>query len=165
LQRQRGQVADSLADAQTAVEISRDMDNQLWEGTALLYLGKAQRATGQAGEALVSYQRAAVIFLQEGDLSREAMAIEGTGRAYSDLGRVADAVDFHRHAAAVHRQVGDRWKLATSLGHLAHALSSPEDQDEATRLRAEALAILDDYPDSKSTAYRSWLEREGDASA
>ena len=85
LHRGRGEPVEALTTAQRAVDLAHDMANDLWEGTALLYLGKAQRAAGRADEALVSYQRAAVIFRREGDLSREAMALNGTGRAYSEL--------------------------------------------------------------------------------
>ena len=131
------------------------MGNPLWEGTALLYLGKAQRAAGRPEDALVSYQRAAVILRQEGDVSREAMAIGDTGLAYAELGRPADAADFHRRAAAMHRHIGDRWKLAQCLGHLADTLVRPQDRSEALRYRRMALAILDDYNDGKSVALRA----------
>jgi len=131
------------------------MANILWEGTTLLYLGKAQRAAGQPGDALVSYQRATVIFRQEGDLSREAMAVDGAGCAYQDLGRTDEAAGFHRYATTIHRQLGDHWKLAKSLSNLADVLAGPNVQEEAADYRREALALLADYPDRKSAALRA----------
>jgi tetratricopeptide (TPR) repeat protein len=152
LARDRGEFARAVRLAQEAVDISQDLDNKLWEATALLYLGKAQLAAGNAGGALVSYQRCEVLSRQESDISRGAWALDGAGSAYSLLDRPDDAAQFHRLAITVFRQVGDRWKLAKSLARLADAL--PDNPAEAIACRREAIRILADFPDAKSHAIR-----------
>jgi tetratricopeptide (TPR) repeat protein len=141
--------------AAEAVDISRDLDNKLWEATSLLYLGKAQLAADNPGGALESYQRSEVLSRQENDISRGAWALDGVGVAYSRLGRPDDAAEFHRLAIAVFRQLGDRWKLAKSLDRLAETLHG--DPEEALRSRREAIEILADFPDPKSQAIRARL--------
>jgi tetratricopeptide (TPR) repeat protein len=155
LARRRGQSARALATAEDAVAIARDMDNSLWEGTALLYLGKAQLAEGRPEDALVTTQRAAVMFRKEGDPSREAMALDGTGRAYRALGRLPEAADFHRRAATVHGRLGDRWKRARSLVRLADALAAGGERGGGAPNLAEAQAIFADYDDARSVALRA----------
>lgn len=159
--RDRGEPMAAVRLAQEAVDISRDLDNNLWEATALLYLGKAQLAAGDAGGALISYQRCEVLSRQESDISRGAWALDGVGAAYGLLGRPEDAAQFHRLAIAVFRQVGDRWKLAKSLARLADAL--PDDRAEALACRREAIQILADFPDAQSQGIRSRLLAAVDA--
>jgi tetratricopeptide (TPR) repeat protein len=152
LARLREQPDAALDYAERAVLISREMDNQLWEATALIYLGKAELASGRGAQALTSFQHASLICREEGDISRDVMAINGAGLAYRALGRPADAEQFYRVAVQLNRQLADRWKLARSLVYLADAIAGPERAEEARSYWQEARDILLAFPDPKSRA-------------
>ncbi len=158
LLRLRGDARLALSIASEAVATSQEMDNALWEATALLYLGRAQRDVGDAASALISYQRSAVISRQEGDVSREAMAITGAGLAYADLGRYPDAVAFHRRTVQVNRALGDSWKLGRGLSHLADALAELGNAQEALSHRTEALELFRAFNDPKAISLRDQVE-------
>jgi tetratricopeptide (TPR) repeat protein len=142
-----------------ALDIALTLRDHTLEGYWLLTLGDIQRTAGAYGEALISYQRSAMLHRRLGDRSREALAWGGTGQTYAALGRPGEAAAFHRQAAAVHGDLGDAWQRAVELDHLAAAVR-PRNPQSARTHWTEALARLAPYPDSRTAAVRTRIQRQ-----
>jgi tetratricopeptide (TPR) repeat protein len=139
--------------ASSAVEI----DNQVLESLVLLQTGLTYMAEGHLGEALTSIHFAAALFHRLGDVDQEAIAWDAAAQAYLQSGRPQEAVAFGQRAAAVHREHGNAWWLAVSLEHLAAALDRADRLEESREARAEAVALLNRFPDPPAVVRRTRL--------
>jgi tetratricopeptide (TPR) repeat protein len=159
LHRERGELDEARRAIDEALDIALTLRDHTLEGYWLLTLGDIQRTAGAYGEALISYQRSAMLHRRLGDRSREALAWGGTGQTYAALGRPGEAAAFHRQAAAVHGDLGDAWQRAVELDHLAAAVRPRNPQSARTHC-TEALARLAPYPDSRTAAVRTRIQRQ-----
>ncbi|MFE9243490.1 ATP-binding protein [Nocardiopsis sp. NPDC006938] len=161
--RRAGRHTSAQETAERALAIAGTADGKLFEGLALLELGRILLARGKGTEALGCLQQAAVLFPRVGRLDLQAAAWGVTGEAYLSLGRAEDAVAFHRQAIAVFHAKGDQWSQALSLAHLATALTRQGSSDEAGERRREALGLLRSFPGPAARARRSDIEAQAQA--
>lgn len=162
--RQAGRLASAQETAEWALSIAETADGKLFEGLALLELGRILLAREQEIEALDHLHQAAALFPRVGRLDLQAAAWDTTGVACLSLGRVEDAVAFHRQAMAAFHSKGDRWSQALALARLATALTRQGALDEARERRGEALGLLASFPGSAAQERRSEIEAQAEAS-
>ena len=136
-----------------AVDICRDLGNQVYEAWVLLELAKAQTASRDPQQALDSYHQAAALYRQLRDPGSEAAALDGAGETCQVLGNLSEAADFHRSAVAILRTAADPWRLAVALNNLAAACQA-ETPDQAVVSRREALDLIADFSDPRATQLR-----------
>ncbi|WP_433700814.1 ATP-binding protein [Nocardiopsis sp. CA-288880] len=161
--RQAGRHASAQETVERALSIAGAADGKLFEGLALLELGRILLAREQESEALGHLQQAAALFLRAGRLDLQAAAWDTTGEAYLSLGRAENAVAFHRQAITVFRGKGDQWSQALALARLATALTMGGSPGEARERRAEALELLASFPGPAARARRSEIEAQAEA--
>lgn len=151
---ERGEIAEAAVASEAALDAAHALRDRSLLGFWLLTWGDVQRAQGRYDVALEAYERSAALHRQAGDRSREALAWRGAGRTYTATGRTGEAIGLHRRAATVHEELGDAWELAVECELLAAGLDD-EDPDEATVLRARALACLEPYADPRAGRLRA----------
>ncbi|MFF8995321.1 ATP-binding protein [Streptomyces sp. NPDC014983] len=144
----------ALAHAEQAVAIATGIRSTAAEAYWLLALGDAQRATGHPTRAQAAYRRAATLHGHLGDRARQAAAWDGLGQACLQLGQARKATDCHRRAVATYRDLQLTWETAQALAHLAVALDSAREPQEAAQARADALGLLVDFTDPRAVRLR-----------
>ncbi len=154
-----GDAAAALAHAEQAVAIATGIRSTAAEAYWLLTLGDARRATGQPAQAEASYRRAAALQKDLGDRARQAAAWDGLGQACLQLGRAREAADCHRRAVATYRDVRLAWETAQALAHLAVALDSVPEPQEAEDARSDALGLLTAFTDPRAVRLRESVVR------
>ncbi|WP_204367490.1 ATP-binding protein [Nocardiopsis valliformis] len=158
--RQTGRHPSAQETAERALSIAGTADGKLFEGLALLELGRILLASERETEALGHLQQAAALFPRVGRLDLQAAAWDATGETYLSLGRAEEAAAFHRQAIAAFRSKGDRWSEALALVRLATALTRLGTLDEARERRSEALRLLEAFPGPAARARRSEIEAQ-----
>ncbi|WP_216892952.1 ATP-binding protein [Nocardia alni] len=158
IQRARGHTAEAYEAITEALAINAGRD-LLLEGSLDYDLGLIHLAMNQPGQALAPLAHAALSNRRTGTRIREALALDATGRAYQALHRPDEAAEFHRRAAAIHHELRDNWNHALALTHLADALDSLGDTDQARRTRTEALNLTLAYQDPRATQLRHRLSK------
>ncbi|HYN87690.1 MAG TPA: NB-ARC domain-containing protein, partial [Ardenticatenaceae bacterium] len=104
-----------------AVMAARRSGDRRGEGTALTYLGHANRHLGQILQAIKCYEQALEIDREIRDRQGEGTDLGSLGLAYADLGEVRRAIDFYEQHLAVAREIGDRRGEGAALGNLGTA--------------------------------------------
>ncbi|GAB3707865.1 ATP-binding protein [Nocardiopsis oceani] len=162
--RQAGRHASAQETAERALSIAETADGKLFEGLALLELGRILLAREQETEALGYLHQAAALFPRVGRLDLQAAAWDATGETHLARGRAEDAIAFHRQAIAAFRGKGDRWSEAGALARLATALTVQGTLGEARDRRREALRLLESFPGAAAQARRAEIEAQAEAS-
>lgn len=155
--RQSGRLDQAQAAAERALTVADEYDGTLFEGLAMLELGRIETAHERPAEALGWYQQAAALFDRVGRPEWQAAAWDATGDAYTRQDRADEAIDFHRQAAARHRLRGDTWRLALSLRGLAEAHDLRGDVREARERRRDAAELLSQFTDPVAVELRATL--------
>lgn len=150
--RQQGRVQEAREVAESALQTAGELGGKLFEGLALLELGRIAIADADVGDALARLQQAAALFWRVGRLDLQAMAWNTTGQVYVMAGRPDDADQFCRRAVAAQRERGDRWQLALSLVTLAEAVELSGAATEARTHRSEADGLLGEFHDPVARA-------------
>lgn len=162
--RKTGRHTSAQETAEQALSIAGTADGKLFEGLALLELGRILLARGQETEALGQLHQAAALFPQAGRTDLQAVTWDTTAETYLSLGRAEDAVAFHRQAIAVFHDKRDRWSEGLALARLATALTRQGNLDEARERRSEGLSLLESIPGPMAQARRSEIEAQAEAS-
>ncbi|WP_228561869.1 NB-ARC domain-containing protein [Catenulispora rubra] len=150
--RQQGRAQEARDAAESALRTAGELGGKLFEGLALLELGRIAMADPDVGDALARLQEAAALFWRVGRLDLQAVAWNATGQVYVMAGRPDDAAQFCRRAVAAQRERGDRWQLALSLASLADAVELGGASAEAQTHRSEAASLLREFPDPEARA-------------
>lgn len=150
-----GRLTEALEASETALAVSRELDNSIAEAEHLLSYAYVLRANKRYGEALTAYHHSASLYRRQGDKINEAVALDGAGETYQEDARHEVAVDFHRQAVAILRETEDQWQLAVALDHLAASLEQSGDLREATAAWREAARLITDFPDRQAAKLRN----------
>jgi class 3 adenylate cyclase/tetratricopeptide (TPR) repeat protein len=120
IEQKRGDIAESIALLEGAVETFRSIGDQRRIGDALLGLGTSHIFAGDAVEAEDAFGEALDAFRTLGDLRGEAWAVQNLAWVAFSAGRI-DAADAHGSASlAIFEDLGDRGGVAWALGLQAY---------------------------------------------
>lgn len=159
--RGRGDAAGALNAAESAVAISFQHRNQMWEGYWLLELGHAQHLAGSPDDALATYDRAALLQRRIGDRVREALAWKHAADVHHGQGRHDRATELHTRAAEVFQNLGTHWPHATTLACLAEAQYAGGRHASAQDTSTEALRLLAPFTDPTAQAVKARIRALG----
>ncbi len=123
-----------------ALQLARDLGNELVEMRALHYLGSAYDDLAEKQEALRSYQEALVIARRRGDSGLEATTLNNIGLLFDDLGNTERAIRSYEQALAV--DTPDDTFHATVLNNQARALERA-DPPRARELYGRTLELCE----------------------
>ncbi len=158
IHRERGRTAEAEDAIAQALTIIRGTD-LLMEGYLENEHGRILLAADRPGQALEALAHAASIHRRTGTRNREAQALDTTGLAYQMLNMPDEARKFHRQAATIHHDLRDNWNHALALTHLADALDSIGENNQARHFRTEALNLIPAYNDLRAIELRQQLAR------
>lgn len=139
--RARGEMGDSLADLNTALELARECGDLVVEGRALANIGTHYLDTGNTADA-ASYYRDGLVKLREANATViVGRAVAHFGLLHQQEGRLDEAHRCFDEGLEVHRRVGDkRWEGITR-GYFGALLLEKGRVDDARRELLRALQI------------------------
>ncbi|MEV6609477.1 tetratricopeptide repeat protein [Kutzneria sp. NPDC051319] len=114
----------ALAHAVRSLELYRDLDEPVWQATALNQIGVLSALTGEYDQARTACEAALVLHRQHGNRDGEANTLDS-------LGRLSDGDDAVRHfeqALALYRDLGNIHDEADVLGRLAQLRDADGDR-------------------------------------
>ncbi|HET7014568.1 MAG TPA: BTAD domain-containing putative transcriptional regulator [Streptosporangiaceae bacterium] len=146
----RGQTDQGVAITGQAVQLCREIGEQLGLGAALVNLAEAHYERGEYQYARDLSRQALDAFGQAGDREGAIYSWLTLGAVERDTGETARALHCYDTAARLSREVGNMLKLATALTRLGDVQGIMGHRPAAERSWREALAILTDldHPDA-----------------
>jgi class 3 adenylate cyclase/tetratricopeptide (TPR) repeat protein len=127
-----------------ALEIYESLNDKMGVSQSLNNMGIAAYYLGQWDEAVALYERSRQAASQAGSLISEALVLNNIAEIRSDQGRLDEADDFLREALTIWRVARHGFEGMT-LGNQARVAARAGRFDEATRLYAQAAAILESH--------------------
>jgi DNA-binding SARP family transcriptional activator/tetratricopeptide (TPR) repeat protein len=125
-----------------ALEIYRDLGDQLGEERTLANLGHVLRRQGRYQEAADQHRRAVVLARDLGDTFGEAVALDGLGKELRLQGHYQSATDHHRQAIVLFRELSESRGEGIALENLARVLVRQGLWQKAADCLDQALAAL-----------------------
>lgn len=129
----------ALTEAQRALTLWKEADDQTGEAQTLNSIGFLQEALSQPGNALASYREALTIWRTIRDRAGEAESLHDIAAAYSALGDKQKALDYYEQALPLRRAVAEHESLAFTLSNMGAVYFSLGEDERATDVFTEAL--------------------------
>jgi CHAT domain-containing protein/tetratricopeptide (TPR) repeat protein len=123
------------------LRLSRDSNNQLREGDALVTMGGVYNALGDKQTALDSYKRALSIMQAVAGPERQAQALAGVGAVNADLGFKDEALNYLGQALRLVKPTENPRFVANVLGYIGAVRESTGHYDQALKAYSTALAL------------------------
>lgn len=145
--RELGDLAAASRAIDTALDLARREDNQMWRGYWLLERARVTLAEGDPEGALRQCRESAAVQRRLGDAAREAAAVDAEGEVCRALGLFAQSAALHRRAVGAFRRLDAGWQLAVALEGWSVALAALGDRAAARAAGEEALRLLGAFAD------------------
>ncbi len=151
LHEQRGDADQARQSAQQALSLYQAARHRIGEAHALNAVGFFHALAGDHADALRFCSQALSTATQTSDRRAEAQAWESLGFIHQHTGDPSQAIACYERSLRLHRDLADRYLTTKLLTRLGDAHQATGDIKAATRVRVEALAILDDlgHPDAR----------------
>lgn len=133
---------DRISKRLQAVEIAREVGNELNESQALQNLAGDYIALGQPEEAAHCAEQSLEIARKLSDRRMEAYAVRALGSAYRSLGKPDLEFECFLRRRQIARELGDRHSEAVVLGYMVDSLKNRKQNSKAVDLRLQAADIL-----------------------
>ena len=144
-----GQPRRSLALAEQALALAREVGDRQHEGTALRRLGLAYTDLGETWRAIEYHEQALAIAREVDDRRGEGYALNNLGLSYTDLGETRRAIEYHEQALAIAREVDDRRHEGSALNSEGNAYYVLGETRRAIKYYEQALAIVREIGDQR----------------
>ncbi|NET90722.1 MAG: tetratricopeptide repeat protein [Kamptonema sp. SIO1D9] len=138
--------AESLTEAiskfEQALQLYRAVEDETWEATTLLVLGRTYDSLGQKQQALDYYNQALPLFRAVEYRRGEAATLNNLGLVYNSLGEKQQALDYYNQALPLFRAVEYRRGEATTLNNIGLVYKSLGEKQQALDYLNQALPLL-----------------------
>jgi tetratricopeptide (TPR) repeat protein len=139
--RTRGDVSRARSLFQEALQIEREIGDDVNTARTLNWLGELAHHAGEYAEARQCYQDSLSISQELGDRWATSLSLDYSGYVARRMGDHAEARRLHQESLAISREVGDQQGVAGSLDNLGLVAYDLGDYTEAQRLFEEGLAL------------------------
>jgi len=147
--RNLGQVEKAIEYHESALAISRGIEDRRGEEANLGGLGNAYSVLGQVEKAIKYYEDALVILKGIGDGCSGWKWLGNLGNAYSDLGQVAKAIEHYGDSLVIARKIEDRRGEGANLGNLGNAYRALGQVEKAIEYYEDVLVISKETGDRR----------------
>jgi tetratricopeptide (TPR) repeat protein len=149
-----GRYQKTIASAEQALAIAREVEDRTRESQALSNLGDAYNNLGRYQEAIAHFEQALDIDREIDNQTYVGIDFGSLGNSYSSLGRYQEAIAYTEQALEIAREIGDMASEGSWLGNLGNSYNSLGRDREALEYTEQALEIARETGNRSS---ETWL--------
>jgi tetratricopeptide (TPR) repeat protein len=144
-----GKLDEAISYYEQNLVLSRQIDNKLYEGTALNNISQIYKARGDYDIALTYLEQSLAISQQLDDRSGEGSTLNNLAVIAYAKGDYDTSLRFSEQSLAIVQQIGDRKGEGTSLNNISQIYDAKGDYDSALRYLEQSLVIRRQIGDRK----------------
>ena len=150
----QGRFADAMAEAERALDLARQTDDQSLEAGAWNAIGRINSLSGRYRESIAANERELALRRGSGASPREvANALNELGIGFRHVGRYTDAARALEEALVVYRRMQNPEGQARVSFNLANVYSATGADDRALPLLTDALRLAEEIQDPRGLGF------------
>jgi tetratricopeptide (TPR) repeat protein len=145
----KGEIGEAIVSRESAVNVSRRLDDTHREAVNLLNLGVYYGRMGDLELAIQHQERALELYRENNDQRGEASALNNIGYSYLELDNVTDAIHFFEKACDLASEIDKKSSLVNSLANLGICYALEGDEEKALSIMERVEKVTKDLDDDR----------------